>query len=62
MIWLRWMMLIRSWRQLSAQRVLPTLAAIRASKSILLANKESLVTCGRLFMDDVKRHKAQLCR
>ena len=36
------------------------MAAIRASKSILLANKESLVTCGRLFMDDVKRHKAQL--
>lgn len=45
-----------------AAGLLPTLAAIRASKSILLANKESLVTCGRLFMDDVKRHKAQLCR
>ena len=43
-----------------AAGLLPTLAAIRASKSILLANKESLVTCGRLFMDDVKRHKAQL--
>jgi 1-deoxy-D-xylulose-5-phosphate reductoisomerase len=43
-----------------AAGLLPTLSAIRAGKSILLANKESLVTCGRLFMDDVKRHKAQL--
>ena len=43
-----------------AAGLLPTLAAIRAGKNILLANKESLVTCGRLFMDDVKRHKAQL--
>jgi 1-deoxy-D-xylulose-5-phosphate reductoisomerase len=43
-----------------AAGLLPTLSAIRAGKTILLANKESLVTCGRLFMDDVKRHKAQL--
>lgn len=34
-----------------AAGLLPTLAAIRAGKTILLANKESLVTCGRLFMD-----------
>lgn len=40
--------------------LLPTLAAIRAGKTILLANKESLVTCGRLFMDAVKQSKAQL--
>ena len=33
-----------------AAGLLPTLAAIRAGKTILLANKESLVTCGRLFM------------
>ncbi|MGC6746526.1 hypothetical protein ACP0HM_30775 [Escherichia coli] len=26
----------------------------------MLANKESLVTCGRLFMDAVKQSKAQL--
>ncbi len=32
----------------------PTLAAIRAGKRVLLANKESLVTCGRLFMDAVR--------
>lgn len=40
--------------------LLPTLAAIRAGKRVLLANKESLVTCGRLFMDAVKKHHAQL--
>ncbi len=38
----------------------PTLAAIRAGKTVLLANKESLVTCGRLFMEAVRHHKAQL--
>ena len=43
-----------------AAGLLPTLAAIRAGKTILLANKESLVTCGRLFMDAVKQSKAQL--
>lgn len=43
-----------------AAGLLPTLAAIRAGKQILLANKESLVTCGRLFMDEVKRSGAQL--
>lgn len=43
-----------------AAGLLPTLAAIRAGKTILLANKESLVTCGRLFMDAVKHSKARL--
>lgn len=43
-----------------AAGLLPTLAAIRAGKTILLANKESLVTCGRLFMEAVKQHHAQL--
>ncbi|WP_208613127.1 1-deoxy-D-xylulose-5-phosphate reductoisomerase [Pantoea wallisii] len=38
----------------------PTLAAIRAGKTVLLANKESLVTCGRLFMEAVRHHQAQL--
>ncbi len=42
-----------------AAGLLPTLAAIRVGKTILLANKESLVTCGRLFMDAVKQSKAR---
>ncbi|CNL57096.1 1-deoxy-D-xylulose-5-phosphate reductoisomerase [Yersinia aldovae] len=37
-----------------------TLAAIRAGKQVLLANKESLITCGKLFMDEVARSHAQL--
>ncbi len=40
--------------------LLPTLAAIRAGKQILLANKESLITSGRFFMDAVAQHNAQL--
>ncbi|MBJ7221899.1 MULTISPECIES: 1-deoxy-D-xylulose-5-phosphate reductoisomerase [unclassified Brenneria] len=43
-----------------AAGLLPTLAAIRAGKQVLLANKESLVTCGRLFMDAVAQSSAQL--
>ncbi len=38
----------------------PTLAAIRAGKTVLLANKESLVTCGCLFMDAVQQYGARL--
>ena len=38
----------------------PTLAAIKKGKRILLANKESLVTCGHLFMQAVKKYGAQL--
>lgn len=38
----------------------PTLAAIEKGKRILLANKESLVTCGHLFMQAVKRYGAEL--
>ncbi|EYU14127.1 1-deoxy-D-xylulose-5-phosphate reductoisomerase [Photorhabdus aegyptia] len=40
--------------------LLPTLAAIRAGKQILLANKESLITSGRFFMDAVAQYNAQL--
>lgn len=40
--------------------LMATLAAIRAGKQVLLANKESLVTCGRLFMEAVQKHQAQL--
>lgn len=43
-----------------AAGLLPTLAAIAAGKQVLLANKEALVTCGRLFMDAVQRSHAQL--
>jgi len=38
----------------------PTLSAIRAKKRILLANKESLVTAGKLFMDEVARYGVTL--
>lgn len=37
-----------------------TLAAIQKGKRVLLANKESLVTCGHLFMQAVKKYQAQL--
>ena len=43
-----------------AAGLLPTLAAIDAGKEVLLANKESLVTCGRLFMEAVKQRGARL--
>ncbi len=38
----------------------PTLAAARHGKRILLANKEALVMSGHLFMDEVRRHGAEL--
>lgn len=38
----------------------PTLAAARAGKNILLANKESLVTAGAVLMDAVRAHGATL--
>ena len=38
----------------------PTLAAARAGRKILLANKEALVLSGQLFMDLVERHGATL--
>ncbi|VAX76588.1 1-deoxy-D-xylulose 5-phosphate reductoisomerase [Serratia symbiotica] len=43
-----------------AAGLLPTLAAIRAGKQVLLANKEALVACGHLFMEAVKNSQAQL--
>ncbi|MDG6894940.1 1-deoxy-D-xylulose-5-phosphate reductoisomerase [Volucribacter amazonae] len=43
-----------------AAGLLPTLAAIKAGKRVLLANKEALVTCGGLFMQQVRQHKAEL--
>jgi len=38
----------------------PTLAAVRAAKRVLLANKESLVMAGRLLMDEVRSAGAEL--
>lgn len=43
-----------------AAGLLPTLAAARAGKKILLANKEALVMSGQLFMDTVKKSGASL--
>lgn len=43
-----------------AAGLLPALAAVRAGKRVLLANKEALVMSGRLFMDAVRSHGATL--
>ncbi len=43
-----------------AAGLVPTLAAARAGKRILLANKEALVMAGPVFMDAVERHQAEL--
>ncbi len=43
-----------------AAGLLPTLEAARAGKRVLLANKEALVMSGRLFMDAVREHGAEL--
>lgn len=40
--------------------LLPTLAAAKAGKRILLANKEALVMSGQLFMDAVRENGAEL--
>ncbi|MES9858185.1 MAG: 1-deoxy-D-xylulose-5-phosphate reductoisomerase [Sedimenticola sp.] len=43
-----------------AAGLLPALAAVRAGKRLLLANKEALVVSGQLFMDEVERCGASL--
>jgi 1-deoxy-D-xylulose-5-phosphate reductoisomerase len=43
-----------------AAGLVPTAAAIKAGKDIALANKETLVTAGRLFMDMVKKAGVKL--
>ena len=43
-----------------AAGLLPTLAALRAGKRVLLANKEALVMTGQLFMDQVRACQAEL--
>jgi 1-deoxy-D-xylulose-5-phosphate reductoisomerase len=43
-----------------AAGLMPTLAAARAGKRVMLANKESLVMSGQLFMDIVRENGAEL--
>ena len=43
-----------------AAGLLPTLAAAKAGKRVMLANKEALVMSGQLFMDTVRQHQAEL--
>lgn len=43
-----------------AAGIRPTLAAARTGKHILLANKETLVMAGRVFMDTLRQHHATL--
>ena len=43
-----------------AAGLLPTLAAARAGKRVMLANKEALVMSGQLFMDVVRENGAEL--
>ncbi|EIJ36469.1 1-deoxy-D-xylulose-5-phosphate reductoisomerase [Thiothrix nivea] len=43
-----------------AAGLLPTLAAARAGKRVMLANKEALVMSGQLFIDAVCEHGAEL--
>ena len=40
--------------------LMPTLSAVRSGKRVLLANKESLVMAGSLFMEEVARYQAEL--
>lgn len=43
-----------------AAGLLPTMAAVKSGKRVLLANKEALVMSGQLFIDTVKQHGAEL--
>ena len=43
-----------------AAGLLPTLAAVRAAKRVLLANKEALVMAGHLLMEEVRRAGSEL--
>ncbi|MBW8182466.1 1-deoxy-D-xylulose-5-phosphate reductoisomerase [Shewanella nanhaiensis] len=43
-----------------AAGLVPTLAAVKAGKRVLLANKESLVMSGRLFIEEMKKSGAQV--
>ena len=43
-----------------AAGLLPTLAAAKAGKRVMLANKEALVMSGKLFMDAIQENGAEL--
>ena len=43
-----------------AAGLMPTLAAVKAGKRVLLANKEALVTSGSIFIEAVKKSGAEL--
>jgi 1-deoxy-D-xylulose-5-phosphate reductoisomerase len=43
-----------------AAGLVPTMAAIRSGKDIALANKETLVTAGHLFMEEIERFGVRL--
>ncbi|WP_018691073.1 1-deoxy-D-xylulose-5-phosphate reductoisomerase [Algicola sagamiensis] len=43
-----------------AAGLLPTLAAVKAGKQVLLANKEALVMSGALFMDAAREYQAKI--
>lgn len=43
-----------------AAGLLPTMAAVKAGKRVMLANKEALVMSGKLFIEAVEQHGAQL--
>ncbi|GAA6184141.1 MULTISPECIES: 1-deoxy-D-xylulose-5-phosphate reductoisomerase [Alteromonadaceae] len=43
-----------------AAGLLPTLAAVKSGKKVMLANKESLVMCGDIFIQEVNKTGAQL--
>jgi 1-deoxy-D-xylulose-5-phosphate reductoisomerase len=43
-----------------AAGLLPTLAAVRAGKRVLLANKESIVMTGRLLMEEARRARTEI--
>ncbi len=43
-----------------AAGLLPVLAAVRAGKRLLLANKEALVISGNLFLEEARRNAAQV--
>ncbi|GAC14362.1 1-deoxy-D-xylulose-5-phosphate reductoisomerase [Aliiglaciecola lipolytica] len=40
--------------------LMPTLSAVKAGKKVMLANKESLVMCGDIFIQEVNKTGAQL--
>jgi 1-deoxy-D-xylulose-5-phosphate reductoisomerase len=43
-----------------AAGLIPTLAAVKAGKRVLIANKEPLVMCGHIFLDEASRSGAVL--